>query len=252
MGTENGIGAVGAVIPLLAPDPVATLHDSAAPSLPLPAAAPAAAQTEAATLSVTGKLLAALLQAAPSAARVSPSPPMLDKPSAEPLVIASAIRDGIAHSGLFYESHLAEWVTGQRELDALRQEPQARNSVSDEVPAILRQQLEMLDSQPLQWRGELWPGLPLHLRIDRQAAQARSGTPDEAPDTWSSTLVSELPALGSVVAKIRIEGDRLQLKLHGTGDAPALLASRSEELCHALAAVGLRLQSFDANGERHA
>ncbi len=250
MGSENGLGAVGAVIPLLAPDPVATLHDSAAPTLPLPAAAPVATQTEAATLSVTGKLLAALLQAAPSAERVSPMPPMMAKPSAEPAVIASAIRNGIEHSGLFYESHLAEWVTGQRELDALRQEPQSRGNATDDVPAILRQQLEMLDSQPLQWRGELWPGLALQLRIDRQAAQAREGAPDETPDTWSSTLLSELPALGSVVAKLRIEGDRLQLKLQATGDASALLASRSEELRNALAAAGLRLQRFDADGER--
>lgn len=40
--------------------------------------------------------------------------------------LAAALRDTIANSGLFYESHLADWVEGRRELADLRREPQAQ------------------------------------------------------------------------------------------------------------------------------
>lgn len=39
--------------------------------------------------------------------------------------VAHGLRDAIAASGVFYESHLAEWVRGERPLVALAREPQA-------------------------------------------------------------------------------------------------------------------------------
>jgi hypothetical protein len=39
--------------------------------------------------------------------------------------LAAALRDTIVSSGLFYESHLSDWVHGQRSLADLRREPQA-------------------------------------------------------------------------------------------------------------------------------
>lgn len=252
MGAEHGIGAVGAAVPLIAPDPVTTLRDDAASALPLPVASTPAPPTEIAQLSTTGKLLAALLQTSAPAAPVTQAAPLLATPNVHAPVIAEAIRSGIEHSGLFYESHLANWVSGQHEFDALALEPQARAGNADELPAILRQQLEMLDSQPLQWRGELWPGMPLQLQVDRQPAEAHGGAGDETPDIWNTTLVSELPALGSVTVKLRLDGDRLQLKLQAGDSASLLLAQRSAELRDALTAAGLQLQRFDADGERSA
>ncbi len=250
MGPESGIGAVGAAIPVAVLEPVATLPEEATPELSSSAARAALAPAELAQLSVTGKLLAALLQASPSAVPLKQPVALLAAPTAHTADIGAALRTGIETSGLFYESHLADWVAGQREAEALSKEPQAKKNAADEVPAILRQQLEMLDSQPLQWRGELWPGMPLQLQIDRSASGSR-GDPGEDPQpAWNSTLVSELPSLGTVVAKIRIDGDRLQLKLHA--GAPALLSERSAELRAALTAAGLHLQRFDADGERPA
>ncbi|WP_432262680.1 flagellar hook-length control protein FliK [Cupriavidus sp. TMH.W2] len=45
---------------------------------------------------------------------------------------AAALADTLGQSGLFYESHLAQWVAGARELSGIRQEPQAQ------VPAPAR------------------------------------------------------------------------------------------------------------------
>lgn len=58
---------------------------------------------------------ASLLSAAPTAASA---------PAA-----AAALANAVGQSGLFYESHLAQWVAGARGLASLRQEPQAQVAV---------------------------------------------------------------------------------------------------------------------------
>jgi hypothetical protein len=121
------------------------------------------------------------------------------------------------------------------------------------APLILRQQLEMLDGQPLQWQGELWPGLPLQLavRSERQPPP-KDGTP-EPPPAWQTTLASTLPALGDVVARLRIDGDRLQLAIRASDSATAaLMSSQAAALRDALAAAGLQLQSFSSHAGQQA
>ena len=252
MGADSTIAAIGAALPVPGPDAVATLKEESTPPMPAPAGTPVIAATEVTELSITGKLLAALLQAPANPESLASAAPLLPHAVRDTPVIAEAIRKGVEHSGLFYESHLAEWVSGQRELDALKKEPQASITAADKVPGIVRQQLEMLDSQPLQWRGEMWPGMTVHLQIDKDPVHTHDTTSDELQQAWSSTLVSELPALGSVVAKLRIVGDRLQLKLSATDDSSALLAEHASQLRGSMAAAGLQLQRFDADGERQA
>jgi hypothetical protein len=94
-------------------------------------------------LSVTGKLLSVLLQASPSAGIVATAP-LLPAPDRQTRTGADAVRRGIEYSGLFYESHQVDWQVGQRELAALKQEPQAHMTEAAALSAILRQQLELL------------------------------------------------------------------------------------------------------------
>lgn len=49
--------------------------------------------------------------------------------------LAGPLRLAIERSGLFYESHQAEWVGGRRELAALKDEPQARLAASAAGPS---------------------------------------------------------------------------------------------------------------------
>lgn len=42
------------------------------------------------------------------------SEPIVARSAAEPLQISRGLRNGLATSGLFYESHVAEWVGGAR------------------------------------------------------------------------------------------------------------------------------------------
>lgn len=51
---------------------------------------------------------------------------LLTQPPQEPRLLAQAIHRAIGESGLFYEAHQAQWVSGARSLSELRTEPQGR------------------------------------------------------------------------------------------------------------------------------
>ncbi len=80
-------------------------------------------------LSDGARLLLRLMGGAPTdTAGLRASQPLLPPPDAAGVAgadIADALRSAVEHSGLFYESHLADWVAGQRKLEAIRSEPQA-------------------------------------------------------------------------------------------------------------------------------
>ncbi|UDM52435.1 flagellar hook-length control protein FliK [Cupriavidus sp. MP-37] len=72
-----------------------------------------------------------------SPASLLPAPPT----AATAQATAAALANAVGHSGLFYESHLAQWVAGARGLASLRQEPQAQVPVPGRpaVPASASQ-----------------------------------------------------------------------------------------------------------------
>jgi len=54
--------------------------------------------------------------------------PLLTTPTADTPQIAGALQDGIEFSGVFYESHVAQWVDGERPMSDLMLEPQTQES----------------------------------------------------------------------------------------------------------------------------
>lgn len=62
------------------------------------------------------------------ATAVARAMPLLSGAPANPLDFAQALRGALTQSGLFYESHQAQWVTGQIPLTDLLREPQGRLS----------------------------------------------------------------------------------------------------------------------------
>jgi len=93
-------------------------------------------QSSSVVLSDTSKLMGMLQQAAgnaanaklaqaPALANAAPVVPGEPPPTQQ---FANALRDAISQSGLFYESHQAEWVVGERPLASLLLEPQAQLS----------------------------------------------------------------------------------------------------------------------------
>ena len=153
-----------------------------------------------ANVSAAGRLIDHLLQGARQGnapASLQGSAPLLQTPpsasATQPAQIANALRDAVVYSGLFYESHVAQWAAGSRSLAQLLREPQAREPLQDprlpdakllaaNPPGAARAetspshqliplQLDTLENQRVLWRGELWPGQPLEWEISKDAPQ---------------------------------------------------------------------------------
>lgn len=88
----------------------------------------AARPDQAVTLSAAARAVSAILDGQTgAAARVIGSGPLLALSQLPPpAVIAETLARTVSHSGLFYESHLAQFAAGARSLAELSQEPQAR------------------------------------------------------------------------------------------------------------------------------
>lgn len=84
------------------------------------------------SLSTTGRFIDSILHAAqedggtPTA--VVGKTPLASSPDVKPDQLASAMKNALTFSGLFYESHVAQWASGERPLKILMAEPQARHS----------------------------------------------------------------------------------------------------------------------------
>ena len=103
-----------------------------------------AAATTSATLSRTGQLISDLFAGArdaggsPAAATLNANAPLSEAPvSAQELL--PQLKQAITQSGMFYESHQAEWVEGRFTKAALLQEPQGKLS----SPATLAAQAQI-------------------------------------------------------------------------------------------------------------
>jgi hypothetical protein len=97
-----------------------------------PAATPAA-RVDIGSLASRLRDIALAAQAA-STVDIAPEPPLLPAPPAAGRALEQPLREALQGSGMFYESHQAEWVGGRRELASLRAEPQARLAAAS--PAI--------------------------------------------------------------------------------------------------------------------
>lgn len=145
---------------------------------------------------------------------------------------AADLRHAIENSGLFYESHLADYVEGTRTLGSLRQEPQNQDTTA---PAqLLAQQLNVLETQHVRWNGEVWPGqlASWGIRTDERPA-GQDGQERAAAFTTSLTL--ELPSLGRVSCQLNLAGNQLRVSvLSVVAETANKLQSNTNALVHAL------------------
>jgi hypothetical protein len=190
--------------------------------------------------------------------------PIVSESTAEPLQISRGLRDRLATSGLFYESHVAEWVTGSRSLASLSREPQQQltantsaqitgvldTAASDtELARLVQLQLGLLEQQHVVWCGDLWPGQGMRWEVEKHGQQPdpedRCQEIAESASDWATAIQLELPALGRVSARLRVTMDRLQIEIE-TADSGAAskLTDRASELVHSLHDSGLHADSL--------
>jgi hypothetical protein len=179
--------------------------------------------------------------------------------------LALQLKDSVEFSGVFYESHLAQWADDMRPRALLAHEPQSRWPVAADIaqqagmpsaPAdyatpVLRQQLEVLDSGRFVWTGELWPGQRASLVIEEDDAPAERSAQDALhASRWRMRIALELPELGAIDATLSLAGETLDLALRCQAPevaarlreaAPVLrtaIAERALELAHVSIADG--------------
>ncbi len=280
--TPSGVGAVSAVAGIAGAAPVGDISNTRnitathAQGATVPGAAqpstPAAGQTTT-TLSTAARTLSTWLSLGGDAvARGVAAEPLLALPDTDQPAMATALRDGIEKSGTFYESHLAAWHQGRRNLDSLRQEPQASLRPGHDnddafIATLVGRQLDTLETGRIHWQGELWPGLGMEWTITktdlppgmhaqrRTNEQGREATTDEngqsetreesAHRAWHSRLRLNLPVLGEVDAQLRLVGGQLGLTLHAARSESAdLLREQHQALSGELAGAGIALETF--------
>ncbi|MDQ1925013.1 flagellar hook-length control protein FliK [Massilia pseudoviolaceinigra] len=222
------------------------------------------ATTRPATLSNTGQLLARILDIGHPApgkqAAIAGATPLIDPKQGAPeaATLARKLEETISRSGVFYESHVAEWADGKRPLSELQREPQmqqamntpgngARPAAAEVASAqLINLQLTAQEQARVTWQGQLAPGQELQWEIHKDAPEQRGrGFEDDTAPVWRSGMRLRFPLLGEIEASIVTTGDRVHIELRtgsqGTGEA---LRARAGELTSALDVSGTALASL--------
>lgn len=184
---------------------------------------------------------------------------MADPANSATAQLAQTLHEAIGHSGLFYESHVAEWAAGQRALPELQQEPQMRQAAAPPgVPAdpglasaqLINLQLHVQEQSRVQWQGEAWPGQKMEWDIEREAGGGADGDAAE-PTLWRSNVRFEFAGLGTVSAALLMVGGALQIDLRAASpDSAGALRSQAGALEQALAAAGAPLAALSIGQQR--
>lgn len=211
-------------------------------------------------LSPTAKVLSNVLSLAMSAPNtpngIVAAAPLAPAPGAAPAQLAAALQDSVARSGLFYESHVAEWAAGRRPLAELATEPQMQRAFAGAVPTedtaaaqLVNLQLQTQEQARVVWQGQVWPGQDMHWEVqrdERDAADDARPDGEAAEPGWRSSLHLRFPLLGEIGARLYMSGDQVHLQLDaGDSKVGELLRERSGELGAAMEAAGISLSSFN-------
>lgn len=249
---------------------------AAQPGIARPMSDSGSGVADGASLSAAARVISELLGSAPAKGEpVRGSAPLWPAASTpEPQQLAAALARSVADSGLFYESHLLQFFSGQRSLAQLLQEPQAHlrlplaaaetsattaatpatshvaASMAAEAIPLVRQQLELLALSQFRWSGEAWRDAGMEWEVTehgrRQQGGADSHDPDSAACTWSTRLSMTLPRLGSIELRLSLVNDSWRADL-GAADVATMNAMRADsaQLRQRFSAAGLPLGGLE-------
>ena len=237
-GQSAALTATGALAPAL-PDNGA---DAAAPNAPPPP-----------VLSDAARLISSVLHAASkapgNAAALQGTEPLMATARLDPGQLAGKLAQTVSQSGLFYESHLAEWANGTRALASLLVEPQAAKAPgmapTEPVTAqFINLQLTSQEQSRVLWQGQLLPGQQMEWEINKDAPEQRGG--EQAPEpAWRSGMRFRLPLLGDIDATVVMVGNQCQVEIKaGSTDIGSLLRTHAARLEAAMETAGTPLTSL--------
>ncbi len=193
-------------------------------------------------------------------------------------LLAGALREALGVSGLFYESHQAQWIRGERSTAQLLVEPQ--NQLTDkrlsasstnpitqndelyspspspashiksagesnlpiarELLPLVQQQLHTLETHQLTWIGQIWPGQEMQWEIQGQPPEQQAQQQGERQ--WSTEMELALPNLGDIHARLVFAESGLRLVLHVADTTTVELFNRAlPKLKNSLADADIQL-----------
>ncbi|MEG1116871.1 MAG: flagellar hook-length control protein FliK [Janthinobacterium sp.] len=188
--------------------------------------------------------------------------PLMTTPGAAPAQVAQKLQEAVGSSGLFYESHVAEWAEGKRPLASLLLEPQMQKAAQGDMAKtgtdlasaqLINLQLHTHEQARVQWQGEAWPGQKMQWDISRDApeGQQRDGTDaDEEATAWRSNVRFQFPLLGDLAAHVVLQGGRVTIQLQAGSEGSAdTLRQHAARLEASLDAAGWPLSSLTIAGK---
>ncbi|WP_313619984.1 flagellar hook-length control protein FliK [Achromobacter sp.] len=114
------------------------------------------------------------------------------------------------------------------------------SGIHQDLTVLVRQQLDVLANQTLNWQGEAWPGTPMEWEVERDPYGADR---ESAMPTWATRVKLDLPRLGLVDARLNLAGDQIVLQLIAPHSATEINDS-SDMLRSRLLAAGLTLSNL--------
>ncbi|WP_370262601.1 flagellar hook-length control protein FliK [Limnobacter sp.] len=181
----------------------------------------------------------------------------LGKPQTLSTALAQQVSAAVEKSGLFYESHLQQWVSGQRSTEQLAQEPQARFGAEQVIgdkgldPAALNQsaklvtaQLATLDSSKIALSLQGLMGQPIDIEIEPDHQQDEPDTPEaqtEAARPWVARLKLDMPYLGELQVRVRMVGSHCDVQIEASPHGKQALDPHWQSFQQAMKQQGLDL-----------
>ncbi len=233
------------------------------------------------SISTTGRFLGALMQDTLKQTPASITPtntvttlsltsptPILAGPSINSTELPGLLQKAIVQSGLFYESHQAQWVNGENTLENLQQEPQGKlvlvtadlpaakvaasallgpeMSVHTQTIPLVQQQLTTLETGHLFWRGEIWQGQPMEWDIYEHSQEKEKENESDQVAQWRTQLRLSMPQLGDITATITLNAQSINIKINTSQqDTARLLKSNQSPLTMDMQLVGLNIQAVE-------
>ncbi|MTV41878.1 flagellar hook-length control protein FliK, partial [Duganella radicis] len=231
------------------------------------------ANTPQATLSSAARVLTTILSSTTQAGQAAQTAligktALFGNAAPDTEVLAQKLHDTISKSGLFYESHVAEWAKGERPLAELMREPQmqrllqqgeasARAATSGpdlSAAQMINQQLHTQEQHRVLWQGQAWPGQDMQWEVRRDQREGRQDGGGDAEagseQIWRSGVRFRLPLLGAVSAAVTLVGDQVHIQVQTDSDGSATtLRAYAGELESAMAAAGAPLSSLTIGRE---
>ena len=229
------------------------------------------------SISATGRFLGVLMQDTLKQAStgvtntdttqsLNSSTPILTGSLTNSTELSVLLQKAIVQSGLFYESHQAQWINGENTLENLQQEPQGKlmlvttdspaakavafASPTSDMPVhpqsipLVQQQLNVLETGHLFWRGEVWQGQSMDWDIFEQPSD-RENELDYATQ-WCTKIQLSMPQLGKITATIALNAQGINIKLNTSQlETASLLKNNKLPLTIDMQSAGLTIQSVE-------